>query len=100
MKETKHTPGPWKAHHGKGQMMIVQDAKSNSGIANLIAFTGGGIAEDDANARLIAAAPDLLEALDFCRKFFNMQAEKGNPVASQLTNIVNKALAKAQGVSK
>jgi hypothetical protein len=53
-----HTPGPWTAqawqhvtaHNADGFSVIVADVKYVAG-------------ETDANARLIAAAPDLLEAL-------------------------------------
>ncbi len=52
---TKHTPGPWKyiAWHGQHG---VHDAMDND-----VCETFGEDAE--ANARLIAAAPELLEAL-------------------------------------
>lgn len=59
---TKHTPGPWKATKG-GEIRAVQDS-----IEITIAVTFD-LREDDrgtkkeANARLIAAAPELLEAL-------------------------------------
>lgn len=60
---TKHTPGPWK--HGKTLGVI------NGADGSLVATTGyrvtavpdGQECEDDANARLIAAAPEMLEAL-------------------------------------
>ncbi len=53
---TKHTPGPWKyiAWHGQHG---VHDAMDND-----VCETFGEDAE--ANARLIAAAPELLEALE------------------------------------
>ena len=63
---TRHTPGPWHTTHkdygdewwfggrGEGQC-IVEDASGE-----MIAVYGG---HDEANARLIAAAPDLLAAL-------------------------------------
>jgi hypothetical protein len=56
MSEAKYTPGPWWCN-GDPVVATVSGARS-------IAFTDtkGGGAEDVANARLIAAAPDLLEA--------------------------------------
>lgn len=64
--ETKHTPGPWKVIEGVSPIynqLIGISASEGSHI--------GVVAEDrmalpsqwSANARLIAAAPDLLEAL-------------------------------------
>lgn len=62
MSETKWTPGPWQAKRS--------GCISNRDGGELIATTGyrvavvGGVAgeEDDANARLIAAAPEMYEA--------------------------------------
>ena len=60
MKTTQHTPGPWRIApdmHGIG----------NNLVAGVIDATGYAIANcgssGNANARLIAAAPDLLAAL-------------------------------------
>lgn len=55
MKNLKHTPGPWKENGFKvctGDKTICR-----------VDFDGGADAFDMANAKLIAAAPDLLEAL-------------------------------------
>lgn len=63
--ETKHTPGPWhvatKRIFGKASVHDVNDgtvAATRIGNRKGYAHTE---AEDQANARLIAAAPDLLE---------------------------------------
>ena len=62
-----HTPGPWK--FGKeltarsGEWLVSFDAGSKGrGIA--IAETRAGSGNEEANARLIAAAPELLAALE------------------------------------
>ena len=58
---TEHTPGPWElrrrfdVYEGSGGMYI-GSTRGNSPLPELIA------ARDEANARLIAAAPELLEA--------------------------------------
>ena len=58
----KHTPGPWK----HGGIYVTSNGvpdrfvRASSGI---VAYCEGPIDEARANARLIAAAPDLLEAL-------------------------------------
>ena len=61
-----HTPGPWKLRRGSDGAEYGSIVGSDG---NLVATTGYrcavGSDEDDANARLIAAAPDLLAS---CRE--------------------------------
>lgn len=56
----KHTPGPWRigTPPPNGQQTIGTD----QGLMVAVATTGAGV-QTKANAHLIAAAPDLLEAL-------------------------------------
>lgn len=60
--ETKHTPGPWRAkQYGKyGEWKVLQADELRHHICTDIRGLDG---MDEANARLIAAAPTLLEAL-------------------------------------
>lgn len=60
--ETKHTPGPWNiVDDAPGVMAPKINARDTSWtIARLVRQSGPS--EDNANARLIAAAPDLLAA--------------------------------------
>jgi hypothetical protein len=63
-----HTPGPWRLQEddSSGRIVVVAD---RIGLIAILAEHDFGIAEsdqDDANARLIAAAPELLEALRLC----------------------------------
>lgn len=62
MTETKHTPGPWSFEMQEFGAVIVSDGSS---IATAFAskVISGAELPMEANARLIAAAPDLLEAL-------------------------------------
>ena len=55
---SKHTPGPWKAEGWES--VVVNDTNGNT----LVLMPGAsyGLAAVKANARLIAAAPDLLAA--------------------------------------
>ena len=56
---TKHTPGPWDLNETQRGTYIYQ-----GGTENCIAEIYADVNEDQAaNARLIAAAPELLEAL-------------------------------------
>lgn len=95
----KHTPGPWKATETGG---IFSPEPHSSHVASVNQYPNG--AESDANARLIAAAPELLAALKSCADF--MQAWANNPkhVTQNRINAFNEqakfardAIAKAKG---
>jgi hypothetical protein len=62
---TEHTPGPWSVgpwFDNYGEPEIIIEHKTDAG--NLvIAVALGGLVGQEANARLIAAAPELLEAV-------------------------------------
>ncbi len=68
--DAKHTPGPW-ASGIAGQRMTddytqpfaVYEANKPNLVAGCFGDVDGGSAVAQANSRLIAAAPDLLEAL-------------------------------------
>ena len=63
---SKHTPGPWKAENRPGVGWIVRWDNPESQICSLRWIGGPHLPEVDriveADARLIAAAPDLFEA--------------------------------------
>lgn len=62
MSETKHTPGPWQVlirWARTGFPLVVKDEAG----ADICTVAMTGDKSDQANAYLIAAAPDLLEAL-------------------------------------
>lgn len=61
---TKHTPGEWFTCRGVSSIYI--EARLRQGVVQEIAACGpteAGHEQQEANARLIAAAPELLEAL-------------------------------------
>ena len=63
---TKHTPGPWKCsqHLGHFAWSVHMNAGDRGRGSTIVDGVGGIDSEQRlANARLIAAAPDLLEAL-------------------------------------
>lgn len=62
-KRAKHTPGPWFVN---GPWHIQSDTKLAvpSIVGNVLQPRNGDIQEREANANLIAAAPELLEALE------------------------------------
>ena len=112
---SKYTPGPWrvgeqteKQHtrieqcsaRGDGQWSITVGWVNDD--ANTVPDADGRLGETwKANARLIAAAPDLLEALDHCEKILNAWfADPGDDPGRRAMAAVNKAraaIAKAEG---
>lgn len=63
--QTKHTPGPWFTHR-EGFSTVYVEARIGGGQLQEVAACGPtskGVEQQDGNARLIAAAPDLLQAL-------------------------------------
>jgi len=56
----EQTPGPWEVTRGTGERLRVVDASHN---VPCIATVHGRNGNVEADARLIAAAPDLLDAL-------------------------------------
>ena len=57
--EAKHTPGPWFSQYDDNGFYEI----GSESVTFRLAFTYGEGDTDEANARLIGAAPDLLEAL-------------------------------------
>ena len=57
-KQTEHTPGPWQVETERGILDITAAGAGNIAMVSRSQLAG----DSDANARLIAAAPSLLEA--------------------------------------
>lgn len=86
MGETAHTPGPWTAiYGGHGSYVAFCDER---GPTMLIADTLERGEQNDANARLISAAPDFLAACKDCLE------GRGDWMA-----LMSAAIAKAEGRS-
>lgn len=65
MNEFKGTPGPWIFWDNGSQVGVGKAYDNESDIAHVDGFDSDrSLAEEAANARLIAAAPDLLSALE------------------------------------
>jgi hypothetical protein len=99
MNELKHTPGPWRVDErilSNSVCVYTVDRK------RFVADCGGlgGIPEDDelvmADARLIASAPALLEALEEILRNVAPWA-KADTMAGRLAGIASAAIAKAKG---
>lgn len=91
MTKRKHTPGPWdwetpnvNTHNGLFNAYVIDATGRKIGT-----FYGKG-EEKYANAQLIAAAPEMLEALE---------ALKSVPLPPRLTDLVYNAVAKATVVA-
>jgi hypothetical protein len=102
--ETKHTPGPWKIN-GTG---ILNHPVTGAAVSLIrIETTLGNIEihdetnEPDYNARLIAAAPELLEALEECTTERGAMAYRNHELALKrieyINGIVRASIAKAKG---
>jgi hypothetical protein len=66
MNTAKHTPGPWGIRdewHGDGKEVYPSSVKFEIGEPSELCVVTGLYDQCEANSRLIAAAPDLLEAL-------------------------------------
>jgi hypothetical protein len=84
-----HTPGPWEPHWHKDKW-IIGDPATFTHLAGIYRNK-----KEDANARLIAAAPELLEALDHLHWMVCLQ-KCNDPVKYALRKAAA-ALAKATG---
>ena len=90
---TQHTPGPWNFDEHNGKLWITDDTGIGT-IALLIPEPDKGIwDEDKANARLIAAAPELLEALKIAMHYMEGDSDDEQEEADYST--IKEAIAKA-----
>ncbi|MEX5908538.1 hypothetical protein AB6H03_03980 [Citrobacter portucalensis] len=100
MEETNFTPGPW--HVSNEGKLIIRDKKWLSHIA----FAGYATNDEEfATARLIAAAPELLEALQCLFENYKALADSGDagnwrledePAGQKALHAIAKALGKDQ----
>lgn len=97
-----HTPGPWKVAHRMGRPVVVNSTPTHGGPLDICeAYThplahetiSDALEVSEANARLIAAAPDLLQALkELC-------ADKylADPINADRMKNARLAISKAEG---
>jgi hypothetical protein len=91
---TRHTPGPWRVFDVFSDVEIVTDRKDALETESIVQFKGQRNAE--ANARIMAAAPEMLAALELCEDVLAKLArlDDGTPSISAL-DAARAALAKA-----
>lgn len=95
-KETKHTPGPWSFIDADGYNTIEGAGETIACIPSADHFRAHmGTPEGQANRRLIAAAPDLLEALVVAKKLIESAEHKQSIIGPM--NVIREAIAKAKG---
>ena len=88
--EEKHTLGPWQIESGGARLINTQAhvISASDGLGPVAYSTGS-------NARLIAAAPDLLEALQHIERLSRKANDSMVNVPAMLGNIARAAIAKA-----
>lgn len=67
MTESKHTPGPWESFGGPDFCITDSNGASVAQLWNKYEDYFKPYEESEANARLIAAAPEMLEVLEYIK---------------------------------
>lgn len=103
MSKATHTEGPWTlrpVNEEIGEYEIVGPRHSDeTGESEYIAVVCGGLPESKANARLIAAAPELLDALLAIEEAFVTDHGALNQTQIEAIRLVDAAIAKATGAN-
>ena len=91
--ETNHTQGNWHAHDGQ-----IYPEQTGATVA-LIPYFDKDNAEHQANSKLIAAAPDMLEALKIAKQWLEDFSNEKQPYkeipAADISTIIYEAIYKA-----
>lgn len=92
MSDSKHTPGPWALFNdGESREWIVMPVMREGDIARVES------GNTEADARLIAAAPDLLAALKQTTDFLDPDKDPPHVGNRSMLEIARAAIAKAEG---
>lgn len=104
--KTNHTPGLWKALPGtyshQTELKVVGDDKRGTRNYQFYAMVGGDFEKREANARLIATAPELLEVLKSSSKYLEKLKNMDRLHADGIMCLdkSNAAIVKAEGRDK
>lgn len=104
--EQKHTPGPWRENGSvvtaQGSMaLVVANVRCQLDPIVRPDAAAKTFAERDANARLIAAAPELLEALKECARLLNVAFDfEGDVFRKEHNNSVDAICAARAAIAK
>ena len=102
---TRHTPGPWQVSAGAvdNPRLIVENDLGLPVCAMSLRGVQGDLNVMEANARLIAAAPDLLEALIEIRAYLSKCPPHGEDITGtewgRVMDLSGVALNRAEGKS-
>lgn len=98
LNKTKHTPGPWKIegpnlnHKDQFRYAVYTNTEVKpKWICELEFYSDQGTETDKANAKLIAAAPDLLEACQWAVAFGKNGQSHDKMILSKLKEAIKKA---------
>lgn len=91
----KHTPGPWQINHHKPFQVCDADGEVRG--CSPIAVMHGSVAEKTYNARLIAAAPELLAALETSLQMMIVESYDLNSDWADGIAEIRAAIVKAKG---
>lgn len=86
---SKHTPGPWQATFEDYRWII--DCQGEFGPKKALAVTAGFYPKHEGNARLIAAAPELLEALQSAKDFLAVTGFDSSDVYAEVSAAIKKS---------
>lgn len=89
-----HTPGPWLL---AGRTVYALNDEGFNRFSALVQDAHAPAYELNANARLIAAAPELLDALEMCVKSMKSCLPDFNPFDQAAYDKAHAAIAKARG---
>ena len=89
------TPGPWMIRKTESKAIYVEDGKAERGAAD-VAFICPRT-EREANARLIAAAPELLKALKRIRGVYDVDGRKLDVFEAAMGEDITELIASAEG---
>lgn len=97
--ETKFTPGPWSIHgkNWEDKILIGQVGKeNNTGKVAVIGWNccGKDSPEWEANAKLIAVAPEMLDVLDKICKNYYLSVKPENDITQELISEAMKIFTK------
>lgn len=90
--KTKHTPGPWKSIQRSTGDIHTQSADG----VNVALVTVADYKRQAANARLIAAAPEMLEALEHAQEAL---CEVGTHEAAEALERIDSLIARIEGAT-
>lgn len=93
--QAEHTPGPWTFEDSGRDMILILTERESIRVAEVVTDNVDSDKYAIADARLIAAAPDLLAALEEAMEFLDWAV--GTEAAGEHIEAARAAIAKARG---